>query len=79
MRKTFLFLLLVLLAIGCEAPTRGYLKCRDCKAAYKSMGGLPGQHNGMKCRACGGELFWTSKENSGWDEERYQRNGDELK
>ena len=79
---TTLALVVILLAFascwlltGCS-QTNGYLKCRECGSAYKSIGGLglPSR----TCRKCGGTLFWTTKENSGWDEERFQRNGDEI-
>jgi DNA-directed RNA polymerase subunit RPC12/RpoP len=62
-----------LLVTGC---TNGYYKCDNCGSAYKSMGGLPGQMDaeGWMCRNCGkGRLYETTEEESGWDEERYQR------
>jgi hypothetical protein len=76
-----LFSIVLLFCVGCSGcvETRGYLKCRECGAAYKSMGGILPPTDGMKCCGCGGQLFWTTKELSGWDEERYQKNGDEIK
>lgn len=67
---------LILLCGGCDGAR--YLKCPNCNAAYKATGGLPGQHS-TTCRKCGGQMFWTTEESSGWDEERFQRNGDEIK
>jgi len=58
-----MFVLLVLLLSGCG----DYLKCAGCGAAFKKIGGLPGQTN-YKCRYCGDRLFRCSKEVSGWDD-----------
>ena len=67
---------LVLLTAGCVS----YYKCDSCGAAYKSYGGLPGQFANSPCRNClSGKVIKTTEALSGWDEERYQRNGDELK
>jgi hypothetical protein len=72
----YLLIIFALLFVGCTAK---YYKCRDCNAAYKATGGFLGQFGDKgHCRNCGGEAFRTTKKNSGWDEERYQRNGDEL-
>ncbi len=65
-------LLVCLAATGCI--TQGYFKCRECGAACKVIG-LP-KKAGF-CHRCGGRLFECSKAVSGWDEERYQRLGDE--
>ena len=59
--------------------TNGYLKCDHCGAVYKSIGGLPGMRRGGLCRGCRkGHIDWISESESGWDEERYQRNGNEI-
>ena len=76
MLKKLAILFVVMCMVGCGEPR--YLKCRDCWSAYKATGGLPGQHS-MTCRQCGGQLFETTKEISGLDEKRFQRNGDEVR
>ncbi len=71
-----LFLATVLLVAGCSHM---YRKCGDCGTVYKSVGGFPGQTPKI-CRSygCNGRLYFMSEKESGWDEERYQRLGDEI-
>ena len=46
---------------------------------YKARGGLPGQFGEkISCRNCGGTAERTTEAMSGWDEERYQQNGNEV-
>ena len=79
-RRGFFCCLLVLpfLSIfGCPELVNGYLRCNKCGAVYKSVGGFGGHHR-TPCRNCGGKLHWVGKEESGWDEGRFKKNGDEI-
>lgn len=73
----WLGLILLCVCLATTGCTMGYFKCRDCDTAYKLVGGLPHFRDPSLCRLCGGTLFPCSEVVSGWDEERYQRLGDE--
>ncbi len=74
MRKFISLLLFTLLITGCCK----YLKCLDCDASYKAYPGIPGAINMKDCRNCDGRLKPCSKIESGWNEERYQEEGNEI-
>lgn len=78
LRLLFLFCMALLICLsGCTS----YYKCEDCGAAYKYSTGFPGQFNLNDCGDCGTRhsLKKCSESESGWDEERYQRNGNEVR
>ncbi len=69
--------LLVCVGIIAKEDPR-YFQCRQCPAVYKMTGGLNFK-GPTTCRRCGVKSLRELPERlSGWDEERYQRNGDEI-
>ena len=73
-----LILAIVVVLLACLAGCTSYCRCGDCGRSYKYRDGIPGQFDLSYCRACKGILVWCSEAESGWDEERYQRNGNEV-
>ncbi len=75
--KLLTLLMALVLCVGCF--TQGYYQCNSCSMTYKARGGLPGQFGEkISCRNCGGTAERTTEAMSGWDEERYQQNGNEV-
>jgi hypothetical protein len=84
--KRILLAVLLVVAGGCGDS---YYKCLKCGAAYKSPAfrkGFPGQTNTRTCRAiddspnqtCDGRLIYCTEADSGWNEGRFQKRGNEI-